>query len=87
MTKTELIDRMVAHDDIPSKAQAQRVVDAVLDHVTGALKRGEDVTLRGFGVFKVKARAARTGRNPRTGVPVSIKAARVVKFKASPVLL
>jgi len=87
MTKKELADKLVDLEGIPSKALAMRTVGAVLDVITAALKGGEVVTLRGFGVFKVKHRAARTGRNPATGQPVNIEASRVVKFKMSPGLL
>ena len=66
MNKSELIDAIAAASDI-SKADAGRALDATLDAVTGALKKGDSVSLVGFGTFSVKQRAAREGRNPQTG--------------------
>ena len=71
MNKTELIDAIAASADIP-KAAAGRALDAVVDSITGALKKGDSVALVGFGTFAVKDRAARTGRNPRTGESVAV---------------
>ena len=85
MNKTELIDAVAESADI-SKAAANRAVDTVLDSITQALKGGDQVTLVGFGTFQVKDRAARTGRNPRTGEPLQIAAARVPSFKAGKAL-
>ncbi|EKT4481365.1 HU family DNA-binding protein [Pseudomonas putida] len=81
MNKAELIDAIAASADI-SKATAGKALDAVIDSVTGALKAGDSVVLVGFGTFAVKERAARTGRNPQTGKPIKIDAAKVPGFKA-----
>lgn len=85
MNKAELIDQMAASADI-SKADAGRALDAVLVTVTNALKESDQVVLVGFGTFSVKNRAARTGRNPQTGEPIQIPAARVPSFKAGKAL-
>ena len=81
MNKSELIDAIAASADI-SKADAGRALDATLEAVTGALKKGDSVSLVGFGTFAVKERAAREGRNPQTGQTIQIKAAKVPGFKA-----
>ncbi|WP_429280778.1 HU family DNA-binding protein [Paraburkholderia sp. GAS41] len=80
MNKTELIDHVAQQADI-SKAAAGRALDAVIDGVKGTLKKGGSVTLVGFGTFAVGKRTARTGRNPRTGAAIKIKAAKVPKFR------
>lgn len=80
MNKSELIDAVAASADI-SKAAAARAVDGLVDAITDALKKGEQVTLIGFGTFAVKERAARTGRNPQTGATINIAAAKVPGFK------
>ena len=80
MNKSELIDAIAASADIP-KAVAGRALDAVIESVTGALKAGDSVVLVGFGTFAVKERAARTGRNPQTGKPIKIEAAKIPSFK------
>ena len=80
MNKSELIDAIALSADI-SKAAAGRALDGAMDAVKKALKKGEMVTLVGFGSFYVGKRAARTGRNPRTGDPIKIKAAKVPKFR------
>ena len=80
MNKSELIDAIAASADIP-KAQASRALDAVIDSVTSALKQSDQVVLVGFGTFSVKERAARSGRNPQTGQPIEIAAARIPTFK------
>ena len=80
MNKAELVDGVEAAADI-SKAAATRAVDGVLESIEKALKKGESVTLVGFGTFSVRKRAARMGRNPRTGEMIKIKAARVPAFK------
>jgi DNA-binding protein HU-beta len=85
MNKTELIDAVADAADL-SKADAGRAVDAVVDTITGALKGGDSVTLVGFGTFLVRARAARTGRNPQTGAAIEIKAANAPAFKAGKAL-
>jgi DNA-binding protein HU-beta len=85
MNKSELIEAITAEADI-SKAAAGRALDAVISSVTGALKDGESVSLVGFGTFSVKARAARTGRNPQTGAAIQIAAANIPSFKAGKAL-
>ncbi|MFN3545315.1 MAG: HU family DNA-binding protein [Thiobacillus sp.] len=81
MNKSELIDAIAVSADI-SKAAAGRALDAAVEAVKKALKKGDMVTLVGFGSFYVGKRAARTGRNPRTGASIKIKAAKVPKFRA-----
>lgn len=81
MNKAELINEIADKADI-SKAAAGRALDATLGAVTGALQGGNSVTLVGFGTFLVGERAARSGRNPRTGNSIKIGAARVPKFRA-----
>tara|TARA_A100001391_G_scaffold80536_4_gene52401 strand:+ start:1782 stop:2054 length:273 start_codon:yes stop_codon:yes gene_type:complete len=85
VNKSELIDAIAAAADI-SKADAGRALDATLDAVTGALKKGDSVSLVGFGTFSVKERAAREGRNPQTGETIKIAAAKVPGFKAGKAL-
>lgn len=80
MNKTDLIGAIATKADI-SKAAAARALDATMDAVSEALKGGDTVSLIGFGTFSVSERAARTGRNPRTGKELKIKAAKVPKFK------
>jgi DNA-binding protein HU-beta len=85
MNKGDLIDT-VADDTGISKAEASRAVDSVIGAITKALKTGKQVSLVGFGTFAVKKRAARTGRNPRTGEAIQIKASKVPGFKAGKAL-
>lgn len=85
MNKSELIDAVAAAADI-SKAKAAQAVDAVTSSVTKALGEGDQVTLVGFGTFSVRERAARTGRNPRTGEEIKIAAAKIPAFKAGKAL-
>lgn len=80
MNKTELIDHIADSADI-SKAAATRALDSLIGAVKTTLKKNGSVTLVGFGTFSVGKRAARTGRNPRTGEAIKIKAAKVPKFK------
>jgi len=80
VNKTELVDEIAKAADI-SKASAARALDAVIESVTSTLKQDGSVTLAGFGSFVVGSRAARLGRNPRTGEEISIAAAKVPKFK------
>lgn len=80
MNKTDLIDAIAAAADLP-KASAGRALDAIVDSITDALSKGEQVTLVGFGTFAVKHRAAREGRNPQTGQTIQIKASNVPGFK------
>lgn len=69
-----------------TKADAERAVEAVIDGITACLKRGEEVSIAGLGIFEAKTRAGRTGRNPRTGETIQIKAMKVPKFRASKTL-
>jgi DNA-binding protein HU-beta len=85
VNKSELIEAIAASADIP-KAAAARALDAMVETVTDSLKKGDSVSLVGFGTFQVKERAARTGRNPQTGQPIEISAARVPSFKAGKAL-
>lgn len=85
MNKSELIDAIAAAADL-SKADAGRALDATLEAITGALKKGDAVSLVGFGTFGVKQRAAREGRNPQTGQTIKIAAATVPGFKAGKAL-
>ena len=85
VNKSELIDAIAESADI-SKASAGRALDAMTGAVTGALKKGDQVTLIGFGTFSVKERAARTGRNPQTGAEIKIAASKVPGFKAGKAL-
>ena len=85
MNKSELIDAIAASADIP-KAAAGRALDAVIDSITGALKDDYAVSLVCCVTFAVKERAARTGRNPQTGNPIEISAAKIPGFKAGKAL-
>ena len=81
MTKEEIIEKMAKDADI-SKAAAGKALNSFMDIVKKALKKGDKVGLVGFGTFSVSKRAARNGRNPRTGATIKIKAAKVPKFTA-----
>ncbi|MCK5874361.1 MAG: HU family DNA-binding protein [Alcanivoracaceae bacterium] len=85
MNKSELIDAIAAAADL-SKADAGRALDATIESISGALKKGDTVSLVGFGTFQVKERAAREGRNPQTGATIKIAAAKVPGFKAGKAL-
>lgn len=85
MNKGELIESVASQANL-SKADAGRAVDAIIGAISGALQAGGDVSLVGFGTFKVKSRAARMGRNPRTGETIQIKASKVPGFKAGKAL-
>jgi DNA-binding protein HU-beta len=80
VNKSELIDAVAVSADLP-KASATRAVESMLETITAALKAGDSVALVGFGSFVVKAREARTGRNPKTGESIAIAAAKVPAFK------
>lgn len=80
MNKTDLIEHIATSAEI-SKAASSRAVDALIGAIKATLKRNGTVTLVGFGTFSVGKRAARSGRNPRTGEAIKIKAAKVPKFK------
>ncbi len=81
MNKAELIEAVAARANL-SKSDAGNAVDAVFSSVESCLARGESISLIGFGTFSVSDRAARTGRNPRTGETIQIAASRAAKFKA-----
>ena len=80
MNKSELIDHIALQADI-SKAAASRALEAAIDAITDTLKKGDSVSLVGFGTFVATEREARTGRNPRTGVAIKIAKAKVPKFR------
>jgi DNA-binding protein HU-beta len=80
VNKSELIDKVAEKADI-SKASAGRAVDALVEAVAESLQEGDSVTLIGFGTFAVRERAGRSGRNPRTGEVLEIKASKTVGFK------
>jgi len=81
MNKAELIDAMADNAGL-SKADAKRALDGFVEATTSALKKGDRISLVGFGSFSVSNRAARTGRNPQTGKEIKIAAKTVVRFKA-----
>ena len=85
MNKSELVDAVAESADL-SKAAAGRAVDSMVSAITDSLKQGEQVTLVGFGTFLIRERAARTGRNPRTGEAIEIAAAKNPAFKAGKAL-
>ncbi|MGB8900669.1 MAG: integration host factor subunit alpha [Beijerinckiaceae bacterium] len=85
-TRAELLDAVYASCPALSRAQAKQIFEMTLDEITDALVRGETVKLRSFGLFLVRAKRERVGRNPRTGVEVPITPRRVLTFKPSPVL-
>jgi DNA-binding protein HU-beta len=85
MNKSELIDAIADSANL-SKADAGRALDGLVGAVTKALKKGDTVSLVGFGTFSVRSRAARTGRNPRTGETIMIKASKNPAFKAGKAL-
>jgi DNA-binding protein HU-beta len=81
MNKSELVESISTNAGL-SKADAQRALDATIESITKALKKGDTVSLIGFGTFSIKKRAARTGRNPATGETIKIKASKTPSFKA-----
>ncbi len=81
MNKGELVDAIATAADL-SKADAERALEALVKVVKKTLKSGDTISLVGFGTFSVRKRAARTGRNPRTGEAIKIKASKVPGFKA-----
>jgi len=85
MNKAEFIDSVADSAEL-TRAEAARAVDAVVSTVSRALKKGDTITLVGFGTFSVRKRAARTGRNPRTGESIKIKASKNPAFKAGKAL-
>ena len=80
--KTEIVDSVAARTGV-GKSEVSRVLDETLGEIRSSLDRGEAVTLRGFGTFKMTERAARTGRNPQTGEAMEIPAGKRVSFKPS----
>jgi DNA-binding protein HU-beta len=85
VNKSDLIDAIADGAEIP-KAAAGRAVDCAVDTIIAALQKGDTVTIVGFGTFSVSKRGARTGRNPRTGEEIKIKASKTAKFKAGKAL-
>jgi DNA-binding protein HU-beta len=85
VNKTEIIEHIASSADI-SKAAAGRALESTIGSIKTAMKKGAMVTLVGFGTFYVGKRAARSGRNPRTGAVIKIKAAKVPKFRAGKAL-
>ena len=81
MNKSDLTEAVAASANL-NKSSAGKAVEAVFEAIEGAMSRGDSVSLIGFGTFSVSDRAARTGRNPRTGETIQIAASRVAKFKA-----
>lgn len=81
MTKAELISKLATDNDV-SKALAEKLLNSVTDNIAKCLKKGDKITLTGFGTFQISKRKARTGRNPQTGAEIKIKATRVPRFKA-----
>ena len=86
MKKVELVEAVATSVGL-TKADANRAIDATFDAITKALKKGDKITLIGFGTFGVSKRAARTGRNPQTGAEVKIPARNAVTFKAGTQLI
>jgi len=85
MNRKELIEALAAKTE-STKADAERNVGAMIDIISDTLKKGDSLSLVGFGTFEVRKRAARTGRNPKTGEALKIKAAKVSAFKAGATL-
>ena len=85
MNKSEFVDAVADEAEL-SKADAGRAVDAMIEAVKKALKKGDTISLVGFGTFQVRKRAARQGRNPRTGETIEIKASKIPSFKAGKAL-
>ena len=85
MTKADLIDK-VAKDTKLTKKDSDQAIDAIVNAISGALAKGDKVTLVGFGSFEVRKRAARQGRNPQTGKAINIPARKVPVFKAGKAL-
>ena len=85
MNKAELVD-VVSRSAGISKSASEKALDGAIDAIKGALKRGQSVTLVGFGTFSVARRKPRKGKNPRTGQPMNVAGGRTPKFKPSPEL-
>ncbi len=86
MKKENLVEAVMEATGIETKKQAQQGVEAIFETITKALSRGEDVSISGFGIFRVTKRAARMGVNPKTGEKIQIAASTVAKFKPSKLL-
>lgn len=85
MNKAALVDKV--HEVLGStKVQAEMIVDTLFDNIVSTLKKGDEVSVAGFGIFSAKTRAARTARNPRTGEMVKVAAMKVAKFRAAKAL-
>ncbi len=85
MNKANIVDAV--HGKLGgTKVAAEEIVDMIFDAIVGSLKKGEEVSVAGFGIFSVKARAARQARNPRTGEMVDVPATKVPKFRAAKAL-
>ena len=85
MNKSAIVDAV--HEKLgTSKADAERAVDTVVESIVDTMKKGEEVSISGLGIFSVKERAARTARNPRTGEPVDVPAMKVPKFRPAKAL-
>ena len=85
MNKADFVNAVAAEAEL-SKTDAANAVDPIIEVVKKALKKGDSVSLVGFGTFEVRKRAARTGRNPRTGETIKIKASKIPSFKAGKAL-
>lgn len=86
MTKDGLVEAVMKAANLETKAAAHRLVEAVFDTIVKTMGRGEDVAITGFGTFRIAKRAARMGRNPKTGETIQIKASIKPKFRAGKVL-
>ncbi len=85
MNKADLAQKV--HDVLGgTKTQAEGIVETIIDSITGALKKGDEVSIAGLGIFSTKMRPARTGRNPRTGETIKVPSMRVPKFRAAKAL-
>ncbi len=85
MNKAAIVEKV--HEILGStKVQAEQVVDTIIDSIISSLKKGDEVSIAGLGIFSAKQRAARTARNPRTGESIKVAAMRVPKFRAAKAL-
>ena len=85
MNKQAIIDQV--HEAIGgTKAQAEKAVEVIMESIVNTLKKGDEVSIAGLGIFSAKVRAARTARNPRTGETVNVPAMKVPKFRAAKAL-
>ena len=86
MTKAQLVEAVMKAAGMGTKAESERAVEAVFDTIVKTMSRGEEVAITGFGTFRIAKRAARMGRNPKTGESIQIKASVKPKFRAGKVL-